>query len=819
MENKLPKSLPDNWRTKLSYDVMRLALYTKRGLFAIRNAASHIADQKDLKYRGFTFTKDFLYPLYSNNFDYQRGEKLFNVYEHFRKNKEQFNNLLMLMHNKRRVDDFLDSWYDSKRNAIFALMQHPGWQPNNFALKVDASSVNSLDFKLGTELFVQAMKLYRWSNTRGLKVVDRYDAVGFHPNHNTDHNLNEFKNLFLELYRFFVLDDVKIPSNRDGIYNFNYSQVQGDVVSYKSNQFVNDHLEKYPVNVKVDDRYVDKFQETFGVKFKDFFPTFTKRMFVSHAYADGIDDSNDQWLAFVLLKLSEPDNLGLFMSGLYSYLQLNKPIPKLTVVKKLMSISKALIPYHNARNFISTSYNGVSFVAIEENFDRIFNEYIDKWYEDYASFSLSVQVKIRLPEGGFTWSHHPNYNQLVAKLFDCFVSTTLDDSLLINLHPVAQILSSYSHRWTSCHNVVDTQINGETPVNYSIGSYSRGVWQMAQAGGFVITKPESFVDDEQCFVPLVYRAQMFVDPELTVIRQHLPYPGRNRDDLAKNEAKTHRVILHKLFGAYNGHDSNSWLSVTSQDGDSVSLSGFNWERKRLGNTQHTLEEVMLSGSYLGYSGESTFSFSILNFPTPTNFTLPIGKRHYIFNLFEGNNDSTSGYESGFSYSADTSERLILPTTYLVDGVESKTLNGVITFDTGNFVSKPYVVHNGDTFQVLEHLPQGAGTCTKCKRSFFELATKDFCGACLKTSTSTSVATLIGSADPVYFKASSLDELKAFMLSLSTNRSDLVWRTNATLMSFVLDRNYILSLHNKKLSIKVTNVDPSKLVNVSDVVFE
>jgi hypothetical protein len=426
------------------------------------------------------------------------------------------------------------------------------------------------------------------------------------------------------------------------------------------------------------------------------------------------------------------------------------------------------------------------------------------------------KVKVRLPEGGFTFTDTLSYNQLSAKLFDCFVSTTLDDSLLINLHPVSQILSSHSERWTSCHNVADTG-------SHRRGAYAAGVWEMAQSGGFIVSRPETYTNVDQCFVPLVYRSQFFVDKELSVLRQHLPYPGRSRNDLSVNEAKTQRVILHNIFALYHGYDTSSWLSVTSTNEDSVTLSGFNWVTpKTLGNTQHSLREICFDrthtpqgGSiYHGYQSESTFCFSIINYPQPNIFTLPIAK---TFVPISSDSLVLPEFAERYPYNdMNISVRPFKISPYVVDGNPSSTLNGYLTADTKQFIKNPIKVFDKRNFFLYETSTQHV-TCSKCKRFFFTL-NNQVCDDCVSVSGKKLFSNFL-SGTTTYFKASSLDELKDFLMSLSAKHKDVLWRSNSSLTSVTIDRNIILSLQDKKLSIKVTKISEGDLVNVSDVVFE
>jgi hypothetical protein len=822
----VPDKIPHNYKTKLTQDLVLVPLFYTPGLETfgayVRDLMNVIASPE----LSFAKSSDLLQisQLIREAFDSQLNGRVVNsklipiAFDVKHPLHSTLTSLLTTFHSKEAVDYFLDNWWDHKKNFVTLLSTYDGWSDKNFALKVSGSSSNGIDYPVGTRLFSNMLQTSYYS--RGF-YKRRYDV-----NNNVNGVIDSLRYAISEVYRIVVLDNTKIPMNRNWYESINFNSLSGDTLSYKSFLTIQKHLEDYPVTSNVDGNFVDTFANTYGYRFKDLMSLiyyeiilerFTRINIESTFYGPNLDWSERQHATNIFINH--------LISSLFMTLRCNKQgINKQVVVKKLLRMLGELSVMSTSRLYdyladdADFNPNRPTFEQLTQLFDTTlaYNTVMDgALNHDKTTIYTTIQFKVRNQVGGgFNQTNNPSYQQIFQKIIECFVSKTVEQSFVINLHPVAQLFSSYMDGYTSCHNMVNISPDKSSA---SLGMYHYGQFQTAQSGGFVLSQYNDYPEDHLCFEKMTYRAQMFITPELDLIRQHLAYPGRNNDEASRAEAKTYRTIIHELLTPWHGVGTSGWFaSKNGESSSELNMRGFNFNRARLNSRGDTLKEVALrsngtdSEEYLGYQSEMTFAYSHIMYDNPKDFKLVVGIEHRRLTDFS----YRIRREDNF-YSYNVSRTKLLPPSY----------EGGLTWDTkyshhtwepiSNFIK---VQDRNNIFKLSPSTPHG--TCQKCSKHFLD-SSVTVCDKCLAQSTSTLFSSMVKLTEhPIYFKHTSQDDLAKFLTNVASN-SNIVWKNNDSLTSFIPQGpSFLLVLKDGKLSVKVTQPkDSDSIIDVSAVVFE
>jgi hypothetical protein len=791
----VPEKLPHNYRVKLEQDLILVPLFNSEGTAAFKSFLNNLVPSNVLDFKLDEDSFKFLLTYTNVDFSTRVNPLLTIAFDKSHILHDLLIKLLYRFHDQRSLDLFLDKWWDSKKNFVSVLSTYDGWSDKNFALKVSGSTSNGMDYQVGTDLFTSFVRRYRYWRQVGLYKMDSNYSI-----------MEMLRFVISEAYRIIVLDNIKVPQQRDILADLPYQTLSGDMMSYKSYLFIQQHLKDFPITSNVDGKFVDLFADKYGYKFNDLNSLL---FFDSVLYAfDFITQSirTNRHTDF-----SIDNHRDYFLSALLVSLRANKPqLSKQVAVKKLvrMIIELNYIESLNDRSFDITSLEGIE----QLNFTNLVND-----FSNSSDNKLNTHIKFKVRNAsntGFTYSDNPSYQQAFQKLIECFSCKSIEQTFVINLHPVAQLFSSHFTNASSCHNMVDLRASTAHHTVSSLGQFHKGQFQVAAAGGFLVAQYDSYPEDLLCFKPMDYRAQLFITPELDMIRQHLAYPGRNNDELAKAEAKTYRNIIHELLSPWHGGGTEMWLASKPNTDNGVSTNGFNWQPSVLNKRGDTLQETK-EVNYLGYSHEITFAFSHIIYPTPTNFKLPIVKGHYPLT---SNGIFVSSPDDSFYY-YNRNRSIASPKLFLTVNGLSSTWDNPYVHSLWTPVDKPLVARdNKNKFLISSETPHSS--CSKCNTIILGIGLSS-CESCMNKFTSNLFSNMVNqSANPIYFNYKTSDDLSTFLNKVSRS-SNIVWKNSDSLVSFIPNGpNFLLVLKDGKLSIKVTKPkDTLTIIDVSSVVFE
>lgn len=789
----VPQTLPHNYRVKLEQDLILVPLFNSEAMSSFKEflsalVPSHLIDH-NIHPEYYNKILSFVLKPYVS-----RVNPLISIA--FDKKHELNDTLIKLLYrfqDQKAIDSFLNNWWDHKKNFVTVLSSYEGWSDNNFSLKVSGSTSNGIDYEVGTELFASFVRRYRY-----------WRQYGIYKKENNHSLLDTLRHVISEAFRIIILDNIKIPQTRDALSSLPYHTLSGDMMSYKSSLFIAEHLKQFPVTSNVDGKYIDLFAQKYGVKFQDLNSLFFfEQLLIRNSY-----------LEYTFLNSYKPlclsDDTDMLLSSLFVYLRANKPqLSKQVALKKLVRLLNEL-------NFISSDVVGRDRLDLSQIESFNFTQLVDAYTLDEQNrLHTNIKFKVRNASNtGFSYSDNPTIQQTYQKLIECFSCKSIEQTFVINLHPVAQLFSSHFTNASSCHNMVDLRISDTAPDVSMLGGYHKGQFQMAAAGGFIVAQYDSYPDNYLCFKATDYRAQMFINPELDMIRQHLAYPGRNNDELAKSEAKTYRNIIHELLTPWHGFGTEGWLASKPNQDNDVTNSGFNWDKVLLNKRGDTFIETK-DANYLGYHHESTFAFSHVIYPEPHHFVLPIVKACYPMT---SHNLTINEPRSPF-YSYDRTRAIASPKLFFTLQGLSSTWDSPYTHSTWALVDKPLLARdNKNRFVISQDMPHS--TCNKCKTILLGIGL-DLCETCVSKSSSKLFSKMVNQTQiPIYFNYKSDDDLSSFLSKVSSS-SSVVWKNNDSLISFLPSgTKFLLVLKDGKLSIKVTTPkDNDNIIDVSSVVFE
>ncbi len=752
--------------------------------------------------------------------------------------KQILDQALGLFLDKQSFDSFVKSWWKHKRNFYSVLSTLDGWNEKNLAVTISQKYNTSIDWYTATVIFLSLVYKPWHSSPRGL-VHKNYSHSSYAP------PITDFiRDIIIEAFRLLVLDDINIPK-RDVLTKDIFSSVGGDKICYKSQRQVLKHLQEYPVSIQTaDGKYENVFESKFGVSFSKVSEIYFNQIISDLLYCDRSSRSSSNLKVYDFFASnfrshadSANELVPIFTSALYSFLGAHKPeTTKLMVVKKLLNFFTPLA-YGSTRDYVDSKFPKFQSMSFVERVQLIespalsfksVSEYTLNESDVAKNFRVPFKVKLRTPDNtGFVFEEQGSYNQLFAKLVECFSSTVVSDDYLISLHPMSMFFSSYGTTFTSCHNVLTFTSNKlidkyRRPDN--TGNWFKGNYEAAAGGGFVVVVPSAYLPEKQWSVPSHTRFALWMSDNLDVMRMHLSYPGKPTDGEAKAEAKAIRVMIHELLAPWHGVGTSAWKSKDINADvrgfrDRIDLSDDKYASDVLFNMD---DEMIDLASYTGYTSEPIWSYSYFNGPgSPSHYPLCIGVQSPPLNK---NLSRYHGYyyTTTSSYS-ESSYNIVKPVSVVINGetilLSSKDL--AFARDASRYVLSPKTLHLSKYHSILVSNLDGYHQCSSCKKHFVNDYMKD--STCLDhvpTATSNMFSSLVAQPDvDVYFSYRNKDELMGFLINLNKFDQNIKWKNSSSLTSFVPDGNFVLSLVGKYLVLKMPNFKPqSKVYNVVDVVF-
>jgi hypothetical protein len=454
-------------------------------------------------------------------------------------------------------------------------------------------------------------------------------------------------------------------------------------------------------------------------------------------------------------------------------------------------------------------------------------------------------VKVRLEDGRFNSTNYLSYNALYAKLIEFFSSTITNNEYLLTINPLAQLFSSNGYNWSSCHNYFTVRTPEAYAAGYSAPStytYHLGNWQAAAGDGFLVVTPHRFVEDKQYLIGNVQRWQCWLNKDLTAIRMHLAYPGKNNDDYAKSEARIVRQLIHNVLSHYHGVGTSAWMSkaldgsVRSMNSEYQMLSNNNNKRYR----EIFLDEygdVTSMSNYIGYNNEPVWSYSYLNLDHINDYDICIGR---IVPILTNRSVMLSNRYSNIASLCDRVPQHFNKHDYLdmehasVRDVDLIIIDGDvhdknrIDFDYKFVLDKQ--VYSKSFKQVFFHKlvsvyvsPEYESVqCSVCNKHFSPEYTKG--GVCLddiKVSSATIFSSLVSDeTSSLYFKYDSESDLNNFLVNVNRVKPNIKWKNLSSLLSFKPTIVTPLLLKDNLLALQFTSVpEDINVIDVSDVVFD
>ena len=270
----------------------------------------------------------------------------------------------------------------------------------------------------------------------------------------------------------------------------------------------------------------------------------------------------------------------------------------LTGVSKATFINKLVQLYFR---FVCVKLN---FVGSAINFpDSLLNTSIDKIYDwltnsDYKWVSNNP-FKIRLESvDGYQEVACGSFNQMFTRIIEEVSGTTSQEQFIVSLHPCDMITCSFGYNWSSCQSFINIFDNfprgygqpGNGTSTYS-GCHHGGNFNFLQGNGFVVYIP--YKEEYPLFLAAKKKRMiMWVNNDLTAMRQNCFYPGKPRDPESIALATSIRVYLQNVFAHHNNTKGTSdWIAAS---GDKSQPFSFN-------QTSPV--------TYIGYTGEPVFKIS------------------------------------------------------------------------------------------------------------------------------------------------------------------------------------------------------------------
>ena len=829
-------SLPTHLYSNLFDDLKLMPLYTEVGLVEFKKFFTAIKANVLYESQFSSYTDEDISSVmyYLNNIS--RSKSMDFPLNFSQSAKAVLDKALSLFIDRDSFNSFVNSWWKHKRNFYSVLSTLDGWNEKNLAVRISQKYNTSIDWYTATTIF--ASLVYKpWSTElRGLSFRN-YSRMGF------DNMVIEFiRELIIDAYRLLVLDDINIPK-RDILSKDIFSAVGGDKICYKAQREVLKHLQDFPVSIQnVDGKYTNVFESKFGFNFSKFpelsynqgVSDYISFYFKNHSRtslpASQFLSTNFSWNTTTVSK----DLINTFKSALYSYLGAHKPeTTKIVVLKKLLSFFIPIF-YSDFESYVSDNHDLVS---------KTYNDFINAIEQPAFSFkatldwslthgdrvkSIRVPFKVKLRNSdntGFEFNDYGTYNQLYAKLIECFSNTTVSDDYLISIHPMSMFFSSYGTTFTSCHNVL-TYTTAALLDKYrkpdSTGNWYKGNYEAAAGGGFVVVVPSTYLPEKQWSVPSHTRFALWMSDNLDLIRMHLSYPGKPTDGEAKSEAKAIRVMIHELLAPWHGIGTGGWKSKDINADvrgfrNSFELSDGKTASDILFDKNYNQIEIE---RYSGYTSEPIWSYSFYNGPgSPNNYVLPVGVQ------IPGLNHNSVNYYGYFFGSNDVTEKPNVSRPMYVDINGQAVLLTSKDFgfarDKKAYVLNPKILNLSKHHTLLVDSLDGYSTCASCKKVFDSSYMKgDVCLDHVVTTSSNLFSALVSEPNlDVYFAYKNKDELMGFLMNLNKFDKDIRWKNSSSLLSFLPDGNFVLSLIGKTLVLKMPVIKANtKVYNVVDVAF-
>jgi len=449
------------------------------------------------------------------------------------------------------LDEFINAWWTNHKTLIEVMSTTPEWDWEHLAIVKHKNLAGEVDF-------VKAFHLFR-----GM-VYRAHDAVALGTKTDGPRvtqcgvTIAPLRNLMIELFEELILDGLPLTKCKAG------SKNNKPFISAAASGVYKDFLSKEenrPSYKKDDGQYVDRFEEVFGFKFG----RYPEAIFTELLALADLDKPNrrNALKSNLVSLLDNKDNLFLFKTSFLRYLAVDKVsnktgegVDKTTVINKMLDYYfklTSVLTINNRMYSKEGSSNPIAHKTIDEfmfGTDTYNGVMSTIWFQ----LPKDITVKNRDSRGRFVLENKASYTQTLNLITQSVHAAFIDETYVLSVHPCDIINGSLGSTWGSCHafsNVYPS--NGIAYHRYGEGGYHGGNFGFAAGNGLIYYIPQKIYKDIPLWqTPRIQRQWIWVNSDLTAIRQNYFYPGRPNDKESARRAQELRVYLQNLFSAVNG---------------------------------------------------------------------------------------------------------------------------------------------------------------------------------------------------------------------------------------------------------------------------
>lgn len=452
------------------------------------------------------------------------------------------------------LDEFIDAWWTNHKTLIEVMSTTPEWDWDHLAIVKHKNLAGEVDFVKAFHLF-RGM-VYRAHDAAALGTKTDGPSV-IH----CGVTIAPLRNLMIELFEELILDGLPLSKCKAGSKNNKPFISAAAAGAYK--EFLSKE-ENRPSYKKGDGQYVDRFEEVFGFKFGRYPEALFSELLttIGETYSLYTNRRNEMKAQLTTL-LQDKNNLDLFKLSFLRYLSVDKVSNKTGEgVDKTTIINKMIDYYFKLTAVLTTNNNTYSILADKTSKpQKTIDEFMfgNDNYNGVMStvwFQLpkDITVKNRDSRGRFVVENRASYTQILNLITQSVHAAFIDETYVLSVHPCDIINGSLGATWGSCHAFADTYPNnGIQYYRYSEGGYHAGNFGYAAGNGLIYYIPQKIYKDIPLWqTPRIQRQWIWVNSDLTAIRQNFFYPGRPNDKESARRAQELRVYLQNLFSTVNG---------------------------------------------------------------------------------------------------------------------------------------------------------------------------------------------------------------------------------------------------------------------------
>lgn len=449
------------------------------------------------------------------------------------------------------LDLFLDRWWSNHWTIIKACSERPEWDWDNLCLNHSKSVAQQPKFLEGYRDLRYFLKgcCNHWCRSSTVTATPNFrQAVKVL-------DIPELSDLILEIYEEYMYEGLSEKSTKH----------TPDLTIESVRKAKDFHAQQSPVmDVEKNGRIIKlpKFQVVFG---------------------NGIGKLPDVLLAnkdlSSFLDLFRENRL-LFKAELLKYAgacqttELNgrtSGISKATLINKLVQLYFRFVC---VKLYIdeTTSTRLEAFNSIDVLYDWLVNTSSYTWVSNNP-------FKIRIEgQEGYREVACGNFNQMFTRILEEVSASTSTEQFIVSLHPCDTITCSFGYNWSSCQSFIN--IFEAFPEGYGrasragsdySGCYHGGNFNFLQGNGFVVYIP--YKEEYPLYLAAKKkRMMMWVNNDLTAMRQNCFYPGRAKDPESIALASSIRVYMQNVFAHANGtRGTADWIAAPGSKSQSFSF--------------------------------------------------------------------------------------------------------------------------------------------------------------------------------------------------------------------------------------------------------